>query len=215
MTILKIYGGPHASSTRRVATVLHELKVPFELITFDLVNGEHKTLPWLEKQPFGQTPYIDDAGFILYETRAICRYIAAKYLASGLIPGEPKANALFEQAAAVELTNWDAYATKIVFEAVVKPKYGWPNDMAEVARLLEVLDKKLDAYNVILGKQRYIAGETLTLADLFHILIAPRMAEAGIDIMTRKPNVARWYKELIARPSWLAYPDGVKTTTSY
>ncbi|KAJ6548711.1 glutathione S-transferase [Mycena capillaripes] len=192
-----------------------EIKVPFELIAVDLIKSEHKTLAWLEKQPFGQTPYIDDDGFILYETRAICRYIAAKYPASGLIPSEPKASALFEQAAAVELTNWDVNATKIVLEAVVKPEYGWPNDMAEVARLLEVLDKKLDAYDVILGKQPYIAGETLTLADLFHIPIAPRMAEGGIDIMTRKPNVARWYKELIARPSWLAYSDGVKTTTSY
>ncbi|KAF7368157.1 hypothetical protein MVEN_00134700 [Mycena venus] len=122
----------------------------------------------------------DEDGVILYETRATRRYIAAK-----------------------QLMNWDAYATKIVYEAVVKPKYGWPHNMAEVARLLELLDKKLDAYG------------TLTLADLFHIPIAPRMAGGGIDIMTRKPNVAKWYKELITRPSWLAYSDGVKTTTSY
>ncbi|KAF8147105.1 hypothetical protein K438DRAFT_1989961 [Mycena galopus ATCC 62051] len=55
-------------------------------------------------QPFGQIPYIacsifrgpDDEGFILYESRAICRYIAAKYPASGLILSDPKAHALFE-----------------------------------------------------------------------------------------------------------------------
>ncbi|KAJ7451460.1 glutathione S-transferase 1 [Mycena galericulata] len=75
MAILKLYAHPHTTCTRRVATTLHELKVPFELIVIDWQNGEHKTAAYLEKQPFGQIPYIDDDGFILYETRAICRYI--------------------------------------------------------------------------------------------------------------------------------------------
>jgi glutathione S-transferase len=56
----------------------------------------------------------------LYETRAICRYIAAKYPASGLIPTEPKANALFEQAAAVELTNFDPSAGAVAIEMFKK-----------------------------------------------------------------------------------------------
>ncbi|KAJ7137519.1 glutathione S-transferase [Mycena crocata] len=215
MAILKLYGSPKATCTRRVATILHELKVPFELIEVDLKNGEHKSAAFLEKQPFGQIPYIDDDGFFLYETRAICRYIAAKYPASGLIPTEPKANALFEQGASVEITNFDPSAGKIVFEAILKPMQGLLTDKAEVEKQLAVLDKKLDAYNTILGKQRYIAGESLTLADLFHIPNAPLLAAGGSDIMTQKPNVARWYNELVARPSWQAYLDGVKSTAVY
>ncbi|KAJ7928338.1 thioredoxin-like protein [Mycena leptocephala] len=214
MAILKLYGGKIATCTRRVATVLHELKVPFELIEVDVMNGEHKTPEYLKKQPFGQIPYIDDDGFILYETRAICRYIAAKYPASGLIPTEPKANALFEQAAAVELTNFDPSASKAGLE-FFKKALGWPHDLAQAEAQLEVLDKKLDAYEAILSAQRYMAGDTLTLADLFHLPYAPLVASGGSDIMTRRPNVARWYNELIARPSWLAYVGGVTTMTAY
>ncbi|KAJ7123377.1 glutathione S-transferase-like protein [Mycena epipterygia] len=215
MAILKLYGHTHATCTRRVATVLHELKVPFELIPVDIANGEHKSPAYLEKQPFGQIPYIDDDGFILYETRAICRYIAAKHLESGLIPAEAKAHALFEQAAAVELCNFDPSASKIVGETVMKPMFGMPNDLESVPPQVEILDQKLDAYNVILGKQRYLAGDSLTLADLFHVPYALLLAKGGIDIMTKKSNVARWYNELLARPSWLAYLDGVVTTTAY
>ncbi|KAJ7146949.1 glutathione S-transferase-like protein [Mycena epipterygia] len=215
MAILKLYGMKQATCTRRVATVLHELKVPFELIEVDLMKGEHKSPAYLEKQPFGQIPYIDDDGFILYETRAICRYIATKYPKSGLIPTEAKAHALFEQAAAVEICNFDPSAVKIVSETVMKPMFGMPTDPESVPPQVEILDKKLDAYNVILGKQRYLAGDSLTLADLFHLPYAPLLAKGGIDIMTKKSNVARWYKELIARPSWLAYLDGVVTTTAY
>ncbi|KAJ6529607.1 glutathione S-transferase [Mycena capillaripes] len=214
MAILKLYGGKIATCTRRVATVLHELKVPFELIEVDLMGGEHKTPAYMEKQPFGQIPYIDDDGFILYETRAICRYIAAKYPASGLIPTEPKANALFEQAAAVELTNFDPSAGKAGLE-LFKKNLGWPHDQAVVEEQLPILDKKLEAYDAILAKHRYVAGDKLTLADLFHIPYAPLVASGGSDIMTRRPNVARWYNELVSRPSWLAYVDGVVSTAAY
>ncbi|KAJ7456166.1 glutathione S-transferase [Mycena latifolia] len=216
MAILKLYGSAQATGTRRVATALYELKVPFELIEVHFMGGEHKTPAYLAKQPFGQIPYIDDDGFILYETRAICRYIAAKYPATGLIPTEPKANAIFEQAACMELTNFDPAASKLMLETVVKPMlYKVPADKEVVDAQLAILDKKLDAYDAILGKHRYVAGETLTLADIFHIPCAPLLATGGIDIMTKKPNVARWYNELTARPSWLAYLEGVKTTTAY
>jgi glutathione S-transferase len=56
MAILKLYGTSQATCTRRIATVLHELKVPFELIEVTLM--ELKTPAYLEKQPFGQIPYI-------------------------------------------------------------------------------------------------------------------------------------------------------------
>ncbi|KAJ7081256.1 glutathione S-transferase-like protein [Mycena epipterygia] len=212
MAILKLYGGTLATCTRRVATVLHELKVPFELIEVNVLNGEHKRPEFLEKQPFGIIPYIDDDGFILYESRAICRYLAAKHPEANLIPTELKANALFEQAAAVEVTAFEPSASKIGLDAY-KNRFGMPTDQALVDAQLPLLDAKLAGYDVILGKQRYVAGDTFTLADLFHLPYAPLVASGGNDVMTRRPNVARWYKELVARPSWLAYEDGVKTTT--
>ncbi|KAJ7495282.1 glutathione S-transferase [Mycena latifolia] len=216
MAILKLYGHPFSPCTRRVATALFELEIPFEFIEVDVVKREHKSPAYLEKQPFGQIPYIDYDGFILYETRAIARYLAAKYPVKGLIPTEPKANAIFEQAASAELTNFDPAASKLGFETVLKEMFtGQKADKAIVDEQLAILDKKLDAYNAILGKTKYLAGDSITLADLFHIPYAPLLAAGGIDIMTRKPNVARWYNELIARPSVTAFQGGVKTTTAY
>ncbi|KAJ6575794.1 thioredoxin-like protein [Mycena sp. CBHHK59/15] len=155
MAILELYSMKAATCMRRMATILHELKVPFEFIKVDFQNGEHKTPAYMEKQPFSQIPYIDDNSFILYETCAICRYIAAKHPSLGLIPLEPKANTLFEQAVVVESTNFDPSASKAGLQLFLC-KLGW----------LEILDKKIDMYNVILGKQCYVAGETFTLADL-------------------------------------------------
>lgn len=66
---------------------------------------------------------LDDDGFILYETRAIGYYIAAKYLNQGtpLLPTELKANALFHQAASVEIYHFSDNILKAVEEMIYKP----------------------------------------------------------------------------------------------
>ncbi|KAJ7684187.1 glutathione S-transferase [Mycena polygramma] len=205
---LKLYGAAHTTSTRRVGTVLYAAKVPFDLIEVDIKTKEHKTPTYREKQPFGLIPYIDDGGFILYETRAICRYIAAKYPSCGLIPTDSKEHAIFEQAASVEVTLFDPSASVI-------GRLGLTPDQAVIDREIAAIDRVLEAYDVILARQEFIAGDVCTLADLFHLPYAPLLATAGSDVMIRKPNVARWYNALITMPCWLAFENGVKSTHRY
>lgn len=99
--VLKLYGMPLSTCTKRVVTVLAEKKVDYELVTIDFAKAEHKSAPYLQKQPFGKIPYLDDDGFIVFESRAIARYIATKYANQGtqLLPaaGDLKAQAIFEQ----------------------------------------------------------------------------------------------------------------------
>lgn len=53
--------------------------------------------------------------------------------------------------------------------------------------------------------------QEVTLADLSHLPYGTMLAVAGSDIMSQKPHVARWFKELENRPSWQAVKDGVKS----
>lgn len=145
--VLTLVGNPGTTCTRRVATVLQEKGVPFEFKSVDLMKREQKEPEFLEKQPFGVVPYIvnslssakcytmhlikfelpqDDDGFILYESRAICQYIASKYAdqgTPGLVPDftDRKAYALFQQASSAELAYFNEYAEKAVLEKVIKP----------------------------------------------------------------------------------------------
>lgn len=68
---------------------------------------------------------------------------------------------------------------------------GLATDEERVKELSIKLDAKLDAYDKLLSKQKYLAGEQITLADLFHLSYGAMLDQAGLDIMTRKPNVAR------------------------
>jgi glutathione S-transferase len=56
--VLKLYGTPLSTSTQRAVLVLKEKEVPYEFVPVDLASGEHKAPSYLEKQPFGQVPYI-------------------------------------------------------------------------------------------------------------------------------------------------------------
>lgn len=103
----------------------------------------------------------DDDGFILYESRAIGHYIAKKYADQGtnLAPTDLKAFGLFQQACSIEVANFDDYASKAVFEIVIKPYKGLTPDRAVFEKAITTLDTKLDVYEKILSKQKYLAGD--------------------------------------------------------
>lgn len=213
--VLTLHGNPMSTCTKRVAATLHEKNVPFKFSKIDFAKGEHKAPEFLAKQPFGQVPYLDDDGYIIYESRAIARYIAEKYADQGtsLIPKDLKAKGIFEQAASVEQSNFDVYASAAVFENVFKPMFGLTPNKDTFDSLIANLEKRLDVYDQILAKQKYVAGDEFTLADLFHIPYGVLLPAAGSNAIEARPNVARWFKDITDRPSWQAVKDGITETS--
>ena len=94
----------------------------------------------------------------MYESRAIGRYLATLGTGAELIPSDPKAHAKFEQAASIEYSHFDPLASGIAREKVFKPLFGQETNEKLVQELATQLENKLDAYEVILGKQKYLAG---------------------------------------------------------
>ncbi|KAF8441293.1 glutathione S-transferase [Boletus edulis BED1] len=210
--VLKIYGYNMSTCTRLVALICKEKEIPYELVTINLAKGEHKNPEYLKTQPFGQVPYIDDDGFILYESRAIARYLIKKYPnqgTTGLVPVDPKKEALFEQAASVEVSHFNSHAGPLMFEKLFKARTGGTTDQVKAAEHLKNLEAKLDVYEIILGKQKYLAGDEVTLADLQHLPFGSMLflAKHG-DVIEKRTNVARWWKDISNRPAWLAVKDG-------
>ncbi|KAJ7088531.1 glutathione S-transferase [Mycena belliarum] len=217
--VLKLYAEiiPEAGSVL-VAMVLLEKKIPFELVPIDYSKGEHKTPEYLALHPFGRIPMIDDDGFILYESRAICRYLAEKYADQGtrLIPTDLRAKALFERGASVEVSELFPQLMKVGAQLVFNPLSNVPTDEAALAEGQAALAKTLAEYEFMLGKQRYIGGDEFTLADIFHLYAAPILIKAGFDVITDKgPNVKRWWNDLVSRPSWIELQAGIRSVAMY
>jgi len=213
--VLKLYGIYMSPSVRLAAAVLLEKQVPYELVAVDFINHECKTPEYLTKQPFGQVPYIDDDGFILYESRAICYYIASKYPNQGtsLLPTGLQANALHQQAVSVEAFQFHHHAIQAIRE-IFKPNRDLTPDKDVFEKHIADLSGKLDVYDNILSKQKYLAGDEITLVDFFHLPAGFTLGNLGTNIMESKPNVARWYKDISSRDSWLTthWQEEIKST---
>lgn len=98
---IKVHGVAGSTCTKRVLTTLLEKNVSYELVPIDFATAENKQPAYLARQPFGKVPVLEDDGYFVYESRAICKYIAKKYAGQGtkLVPAEDevKAFGLFEQ----------------------------------------------------------------------------------------------------------------------
>jgi len=79
-----------------------------------------------------------------------------------------------------------------------------PPDEARVAQAEVDLDTVFAVYDKILAKQKYLAGDELTLADLFHLPNALALKLFGYKgIFEKYPNVDKWFKGLQERETWI------------
>jgi glutathione S-transferase len=207
--VLKVVGMRGSTCTQRVLTTLHEKNVTdFEFVDVNLQAGEHKSEEYMKKQPFGQIPYIEDDGFVVFESRAICRYLAKKFESQGteLVPADLKAYGIFEQGAYIETSNFDGPTSGLVFEKFFKSWRGLTTDEERVKTLQEQLAKVLDVYEIILAKQDYIGGNQFTLADIFHLPYGSLAQDkcGFASLFNERPHVKAWWDRIYSRPSWQA-----------
>jgi len=206
--VLKLHGVSQSTCTQRVLIALEEKKIPYELVIVKVMEGEHKKPPHLAKQPFGKIPYLEDDGYFLYESRAIAKYVAKKYEDQGtkLIPadGDFKGYGLFEQACSLEQNYFNPSAEGLAYEKVFKQmkQLGGP-DEAIVAKYTASLEDTLKVYDGILSKQAYLAGDELTLADLYHLPYAVMNKQTGFaELYDKYPHVTKWLDGLVKREGW-------------
>jgi len=196
--MIKLYGSPSSTCTRKVLTVLEETRTPFEMNLVDLSKGEHKQKPHIDRQPFGQIPAINDGGFAMFESRAICRYLCAK-TESPLVPKNLEARATMDQWASVEQSNFAPNAMKFIYQYVFKR----PQESAVLEAANAMLEKTFSAISTPLAKSPFLAGDTFSLADIFYMpYLEYLMVSPAKATFEKYPHVVAWWNRVSERPSW-------------
>ncbi|CAE6446681.1 unnamed protein product [Rhizoctonia solani] len=212
MVTVKLYGMPYSTCTKRVVATANEINVKVEIIPVDLAKGEHKKPEYLDNyHPFGVIPVLEDEdGTKIFESRAISRYLVAKYAPGSPLlptPSDVKAYGLFEQAASIEYSSFDPPASSLTFERVFGPMRGLKTNEESVKKYVDTLNTKLEGYERILSKQKYLAGNTFTLADLFHLPYGAYLNDLEPGVLSAKPHVKAWWADITSRDSWKAAKD--------
>ena len=141
-------------------------------------------------------------GFTLYESRAICKYLAMKYSFPLLPPASDiEAAALFDQAQCVETLYFVEPAGRIAFEKFVKLKFmKLPPDEAVVSDALRSLEMFFDVAERRLCSKDYMAGNDFTLIDIYYIPLVRRLIACGYgDLIASREAVSAWWDRCIDR----------------
>jgi len=200
---MKVYGHPASTCTRKVLTTLAEKGHDAQFQLVDLMKGEQKNAQFTALQPFGVVPVLDDAGFILYESRAIIRYLDQTLSGTSLTPADPKDRAMMEQWLSVEQSYFSPGTMKIVMNLLFAPMMGKQADMAAVEQGKSDTGRTLDVLARHLEKNEYLAPSGFSLADISYMpYIEYLFAAKSGDLITSRAPVAGWWERISSRPSW-------------
>jgi len=117
-----VHGIPGSPYVRAALLILEEKGATYELAA--MAFGTLKQQPHLSRHPFGRIPAFEHDGWMLYETRAIVRYVDAVVPGPRLQPEEPRAAARMDQL--MNITDWylmPQVSATITFNRVVAPRF--------------------------------------------------------------------------------------------
>ncbi|EFQ33699.1 glutathione S-transferase domain-containing protein [Colletotrichum graminicola M1.001] len=200
-----LYGARGSTNTDRVRLTLSEGGfTDYELVLVNLQKGEQKSPENMKRHPWGKIPVVTfPDGFTLYESRAICKYLAKKY-SFPLLPtdSDAEATALFDQAQSEEMHYFSDPAGKIGFEKFAKKFMGLPADEAVVSAALKSVEMFFNVAEGLLQKQEYMAGKDFTLVDIYYIPMIQRLFACGYgDVIQSRKAVSAWWDRVINRPA--------------
>ncbi|HEY2357769.1 MAG TPA: glutathione S-transferase family protein [Phenylobacterium sp.] len=200
---MKLYDTPLAPNPRRVRWFMAEKGIEdIEVVTLNLMEGEHKTPDYLSKAGLANVPMLEmDDGVCITESVAICRYLESRYPEPNLFGRTP------EEVAVIEM--WMRRGEMMVslpFMNMVRHSHpamaaleSQSPEVAERGRQtgiggLKLLDRRL-------ADHEWLAGERITIADI--------VAFSGLDfgrmVKFQAPeelaHVTRWVAAMRERPA--------------
>ena len=197
--MLDVYAFATPNSVK-VPIALEELGLAYKLHAINIRKGEQKAPEFLARNPNGKVPVLVDSEalggpLVLTESAAILIYLAEK--AGTLLPAAGAARArVFEQLFFHGTGVGPALGNAGYFQKMAPEPLPHAIDRfkTEARRVLGVLDKTL-------ATSTFVAGESLSIADIAHFGWLWRREFAGIDF-NDTPHLARWFGMLEARPAF-------------
>jgi glutathione S-transferase len=154
--------------------------------------------------PSGLVPVLKDGGVTIWDSLAICEYLAE--LAPGLWPADPKARAMARSAAAEMHSGFQALRQECPMDIGARHAVVLSEAAAANVRRIVTL------WNGLLGRfgGSYLAGGW-SIADAFYTPVATRFQTYGIDLADHGDDgtAADYAERLLATPEYLAWRDEI------
>ncbi len=195
--MLRIYWSPLSSPANKVRHCANALELAYETVTVNLREGEHRTPEYRTIHPFGKVPAIDDDGYRLFESNAIIKYLCRKH-ESALYPTEIQSQGRVDAWCDFVASLFVPAFGRIYFNRVLAPMLGLAVSEKSLSDGLRFVGGYLPVIEQRLATAPYIAGETMTIADLA-LLNALDPSEVSEIDLSPYPKMGEWRAALRAQ----------------
>ncbi|WP_454740101.1 glutathione S-transferase family protein [Cupriavidus necator] len=187
-----------SGSCYKVRLLLNMLSVPYEKVSVDFVNQQRESPAYLELNPFGDLPILEDGSLRLHNAQAILTYVARKYDVFGTwYPSSADGASRIHQwlaTGSVDLTNLSpARLAKVIH---------YPFNLGDLHALSHRVLRILDAH---LEDRKWLELGRPTIADIAcfpHVALAN---EAGISL-SNFGYVSEWVERFKTIPGFTPMP---------
>jgi glutathione S-transferase len=198
--MLKLYHSPQSRSVRP-RWLLEEIGAPYELVKLDFHKGEHKTPAYMKVHPHGAVPALVDGDLQLFESAAICAYLADKFPEKRLAPplGTP-ARGLYYQWMVYAIATLEPPVIDVFMHAAMLPETERKPAVLEAARkkfadVATVLEQALGTRPFLLGEQFTAAdvmiGSTLGWAQMLGLLEGRKTLQEYVQRLSERPALQK------------------------
>ena len=196
-----LYHVPLSPFCRKVRLSLAEKRIECQLVE---ERYWERSPELLRRNPAGKVPVLKIDGRILSESAAICEYIEEKNPEPSLMPATPE-----ERFEVRRLVSWfdDKFqhevTANLLYERVNKKlmKSGYP-ESKNVKAGAQKIKFHLDYMSWLLDHRRWLAGNSLSLADFAaasHLCCLDYISDVDWN---RSVNVKDWYAKIKSRPAF-------------
>src|SRR6201995_518098 len=173
---MKIYGDSISGNCLKVKWVCDRLALPYAWIAVDVVKAETRTPQFLALNGAGQVPVVEfDDGRTLAQSNAIIRYLAR---GSALVPADAFAAAKMDEWLFWEQYSHEPYIAVCRFHMRYLGKGASELDPDRVHRGYAALER-MEQH---LAGAHFLAGDSLSLADIALLAYTRLAHEGGVDV---------------------------------
>ena len=201
--MLRILGRSSSINVRKVLWTCFELDLPYQQEQWGAGSLATSLPEFKALNPNGLVPVIRDGTFVLWESNAICRYLASRHQRGDLLPTGLERRAQVEQWMdwqATELNNAWRYA----FMALVRhsPEH---RDRAAIEASVQAWNRHMSVVEAQLQTTgAFITGGSFTLADIVLGLSLNRWLLTPLE-RPNLPCVAAYHDRLSAREGFMIH----------
>ena len=194
--MLRIWGRLTSVNVQKVVWCADELGLRYERIDAGRDFGLVDTPEYRARNPNGLVPVIEDDGFVLWESNAIVRYLAARHGEGTLWPTD-----ISMRADADRWMDWQATS----FNPAIGPAF-WQlirtapgkRDVAVIEAARDGGEQQLALLDAHLATHDFVAGPSFTMGDIPLGCSVDRWYKLPLA-REAHPHVERWYAALRIR----------------